>query len=90
MLELLSGNGVIATLGAIVLSLLAALGVSIRSNGKKSAQADELRRQAERDAEQAERIRRSLEGRSRVDAETSRLPDGGALDELRSDWSRRD
>lgn len=90
MLDLLSGNGLIAGLGAIVLGLLAALGVSIRSNGKKSAQADELRRQAERDAEQAAAIRRSLEGRGNADAEVNRLPTGSAADELRSNWSRRD
>ena len=88
MLDLLSGNGLIAGLIAIVLGLLAALGVSIRSNGKKSAQADELRRQAERDAEQAERIRRSLEGRIKADEAVSKLPDGGAAQRLRSEWRR--
>ena len=90
MLDLLSGNGLIAGLIAIVLGLLGALGVSIRSNGKKSAQADELRRQAERDAEQADRIRRSLEGRIKADEAVSKLPDGGAAERLREQFSRRD
>lgn len=89
-MDFLSGNGLIAGLIAIVLGLLGALGVSIRSNGKKSAQADELKRQAARDAEQSAAIRRSLEGRGNVDAEVSRLPTGSAADELRSNWSRRD
>jgi len=88
MLDFLSGNGLIAGLIAIVLGLLGALGVSIRSNGKKSAQADELKRQAERDAEQAERIRRSLEERIKADETVSRLPDGAAAQRLRNDWSR--
>lgn len=88
MLDLLSGNGAIAGLGAIVLGLLAALGVSIRSNGKRSAQAEELKRQAARDAEQAERIRRSLEGRIKADEAVSKLPDGSAAERLRSEFSR--
>ena len=88
MLDLLSGNGLIAGLAAIVLGLLAALGVSIRSNGKKSAQAAELKRQRDRDAEQAERIRRSLEGRIKADEAVSKLPDGGAAQRLRDQYSR--
>lgn len=88
MLELLSGNGLIAGLGAIVLGLLAALGVSIRSNGKKSAEAAELKRQRDRDAEQAERIRRSLEERGKADDTVNRLPTGGAAERLRSEWRR--
>lgn len=88
MLELLSGNGLIAGLVAIVLGLLGALGLTIRSNGKKSAQAEELRRQAERDAEQAAAIRRSLEGRIKADEAVSKLPDGSAAERLRDEFSR--
>lgn len=87
-MELLAGlNGWLAVaLGGLVALIAAYLGG--RSKGASSEKTAADLRQAKRDAEQAEMIRRSLEERGKADEAVSKLPDGGAADELRSRYAR--
>nr|MBF0682506.1 hypothetical protein [Pseudomonas sp.] len=87
-MELLSGlNGwLVAALGGIVAIAVAYLGGKSRGASREKVEAE--LRQRKRDAEQAEIIRRSLEERIKADEAVSKLPDGGAAQRLRDEFSR--
>lgn len=80
-------RGYLIAAGLFVAALFAAY---FRGRGKAQQQA-ELEAKA-REANVAKRVeqevRTSVQERYDVEHQTSRLPDGGSLDELRNDWSR--
>lgn len=88
MIEIFAGmNSWLVGIIAAVVAIIGTWAAGRRAGAKGEADAAALRH-AERDQQQAAAIRQAVQERRDVDNTVARLPDGGAADRLRDQWSR--